>query len=84
MPTIGEEDEDEDEDDARSHNDLDSVRKFEMECDHPAQFQNERDSVRNLVMELEDRRLRFEQFINVMPTIVEEDEDEDDAQSIMD
>jgi hypothetical protein len=35
-------------------------------------------------MRAEERRLKFAQFIDIMPTIVEEDEDKDDAQSIMD
>jgi hypothetical protein len=55
-----------------------------MEDDHPAHFQNERDSVRNLAMRAEERRLKFEQIMDIMPTIVEEDEEEDDTQSIMD
>jgi hypothetical protein len=74
--------EDEDKDDAHSHNDLDSVRKIEMEDEHHAHFQNERDSVRNLAIRAEQRCLTFTQFVDIMPTIVEEDED--DAQSIMD
>jgi hypothetical protein len=57
-----------------------------MEDEHLAHFQNERVSVRNLAMRAEQRRLTFEQFVDINTTIVEEDEDEDedDAQSIMD
>jgi hypothetical protein len=67
-----------------SPNELVSERTVKEADGRPSNFQNERDSVRNLAMRLEDRYLRFEQIINIMPTRVEEDEDEDDAQSIMD
>jgi hypothetical protein len=72
------EDEDEDEEDAHSHNDLDSVRTIAMEDEHLAHCQYERDSVRNLAMRAEQRRLTIAQFVDIMPTILEEDEDEDE------
>jgi hypothetical protein len=61
-----------------------SVRTVAEEDGRPSQFQNGVDSLKNLAMRAEERRLTLAQIMDIMPTIVEEDEDEDNAQSIMD
>jgi hypothetical protein len=75
MPIKAEEDEDENV--AHFQDQLNSVRTMEMEEEHPAHFQIKSDPLRNLAMRREDQRLRFQPFVDMMPVIMEEDQDED-------
>jgi hypothetical protein len=77
-PTIMEEnvEDDEDEDFAHFLDELNSLRTMVMEDESPADFQNDRDSVRNLAMRAEERRLRFQQRVDIMQVIIQEDEEE--------
>jgi hypothetical protein len=83
MPKImeeGEDDEDDDdEDDAHFQDQPNSVRAIEMEEERHSHTHNDRDSVRNLGLRREEQRLRYHQLVDIMPTIEEDDyEDEDE------
>jgi hypothetical protein len=71
MPIKVEEDEDEDENFAHFQDRLNSVRTMEMEEERPAHFRN---SGRYLAMRREEQRLLFQQVVDIMPEIMEEDE----------
>ncbi|XP_023716761.1 golgin subfamily A member 6-like protein 22 [Cryptotermes secundus] len=75
----GEDEEDEDEvkdeheDDAKLHDQLNSVRRVEVEEEQPPHFQNEGDSSRNLKVRANDHSLTFQQ--TEMPIIMEDEQD---------
>jgi hypothetical protein len=80
MRKIGEEDEY----NAHPHIEQKSVRIMEDECECPAHSQNEVDSMRNLTKRLEGRFVTFDQYVDIIRTIIREDEhyheNEDGAQ----
>jgi G3E family GTPase len=64
--------EDEDKNDAHFHDQQNSVRTMEEEDEYDAHSQNEMDLVRNLAMR-EEQCLRFQQLVDIVPTIMEDD-----------
>jgi hypothetical protein len=68
------------EDDRPAHcqNEGDLVRNIEEQDECNVHFHNEWDQVRNLAMRVEERHVRFQEFVDIIPVITDEEEDEDE------